>query len=923
MSITVSRHGLWGRPYGNFALKTGGGGPVTGEVEIVGTTIGTTAAAGSSLANVDDEDFATFYESDSVDGWVGKDLGVGETGVVTRLRLAPRRGDATLVPGTDDESLYESAVVNMKVQSSDDPTFATGVTDELTIPAFPALHSNRYTEFLITGGRSRRCWRVLPAPGTKCHVSNLVWICEQGPPSVRPVRPKPFPNGGRFPFPEYPPSVTIANLTSSGTSYYTEDGVTDPDNTDTPYTLAIAPDMSGGPAVLKLVTYEPSLANPYSVVVTSRPFNPWGFKAGSRWYDTNGDLLSLHCGEWLTGPGGDILLVSGRAIWIGTSCDRYSDVSPAGDGFDANGKTGVWAARSANLFPNDYYNWEPQINILPVLPSWTYYIRPHAKFHEGSSEFKLWLHAYRSARDNDRYLVFSGTDILGTTWTDVHPGGYLMHGTTIGWDANLFLDEDGTCYRIWVQQFGTQINISQLNSDFDATTGSPVNLSVGTSRESPVMATLANGKADLIHSKAIYYDSAGSTSFDLEHQTANTTPMGTYSSPVDVMPSNPVGTNFNVQSTALIRFPGDTLVLMSDYWNFDQMDQSFPSFDRYDGLTLGFEDEWDLSDLVVHKVFSDTLTLSLNEVFTSYAVGDALVDLFTGTAGTLISAHISDSNHQWRIITTQNQLLLSGTGSIYSTHSGGTSITALSNRTPVSVNQFVELIHKEHSHLNQGYAGLLRASTPTNSYIDLSGYDAFRVENSITIGKWVNGSYSVLSTVNTGIPGFSEGDVTSFEVRGSNPTQLDVKVNGVTYVSYSDSSSPITALGNPGIRYYSDEAGTPTTGHHIDSVASGDITSKTVSDILTLSITDSYSVSIIGGMVSKTFSDTLTVGITDTYTVVHYAYKTFTDLITLSVTDTLNVELATDLDYISVRAILGVGDITIQDVGRTSIQDAW
>jgi hypothetical protein len=342
------------------------------------------------------------------------------------------------------------------------------------------------------------------------------------------------------------------------------------------------------------VAYDATLANPYSVVVTTRPYNPWGFKAGSLWYDTNGDLLSLHCGEWLTGRGGELLLVDGHAIWIGTSSDRYSDVSPAGTGFDANGKTGVWASRNAMLFPGDFYNWEPQIHILSVLPSWEYYIRPRAKLRVASGEFKIWLHAYRSARDNDRYLVFSGTNILGTTWTNVHVGGLLMHGTTIGWDANLFQDYDDVVYRTWVQQFGGQINISQLDSDYEDTTGSPVNSGIAASREAPAMATLDDNKVVLVHAQAIYYDSGGATSFDLERKLALTTPMGSYTASADVMPSNPVGTDFNVQSTAIIKLPGG-LLLMADYWNFNEMALSFPSFDTFDGETVGFLDEWDLS----------------------------------------------------------------------------------------------------------------------------------------------------------------------------------------------------------------------------------------------------------------------------------------------------------------------------------------
>ena len=88
--------------WGMQAKPTLGGGTATGEAELIGIIIGTTAASGSALTNVDDEDFATFYESDDVDGWIGVDAGQNVT--MTRLRFAPRRGDHAKEPhGECDE----------------------------------------------------------------------------------------------------------------------------------------------------------------------------------------------------------------------------------------------------------------------------------------------------------------------------------------------------------------------------------------------------------------------------------------------------------------------------------------------------------------------------------------------------------------------------------------------------------------------------------------------------------------------------------------------------------------------------------------------------------------------------------------------------------------------------------------------------
>lgn len=337
-----------------------------------------------------------------------------------------------------------------------------------------------------------------------------------------------------------------------------------------------------------------------------------------------------------------------------------------------------------------------------------------------------------------------------------------------------------------------------------------------------------------------------------------------------------------------------------------------------DTLDIGVSESLTVDSGATLKSISDVLDVSLSEVLTDVVLGASLFDTFEGTAGVRIENHTSDSNHRWRVISIGN-LFLSGTGSLYSDNVGGTSIFVLSNRTPTSADQFIEITHREQSHLNQGYAGLLRATTLTNSYADLNAYDAFRIEGSVVIGKWVNGSYSILAS-NTSLPGFDEGNKFTFEVIGTAPVKLTVRVNGVIYLTYNDSSSPITAFGNPGLRYYSDEAGSATTGHHVGEITSGEFVSKSFSDTIDVSISESNSVSL-GGTFTKSISDSLDISLSESLSTVVYSteIKSITDDIALSLTESLVAGEATD-EFISVRAILGVGQITIQGISTITVQ---
>jgi hypothetical protein len=549
----------------------------TGIVEAIGTIIGSTGSESGTAADekdkVFDGSFTTFFSAANVSGdWVGKDL--GSAGVVKKVGFAPRRTDSTPA----DESEYEKRLGGGKFQVSDDPTFATGVTDIYTIPTFPVYHSLQFTYVDIVGAPSRRYVRYLGPTGSRCNIAEIKFFVEAGgPTSVKPAPPRPYPNGGRKTDGLFHPTNT--NWTTSGTTYYRTDA-TDPTESDSVWPPATL-DASGGAVTVRLKTFDNSLSTPGSDVVITRPYHPYGFKnsldAADKWYDTEGNSLEAHCGEIVSGQGGAPLIIDGFKYLLGTSCNFFSNVAA---GKDANGINGINLYRCANLEPDDFYNWDPVGIIAAVPANRKYVIRPHIRQRPSDDKFVLWFFGYRPARDNDAYFVMTSADIeqLGG-WADIYPTGMQIDGDG-GWDANLYVDYDDVGYRPYNKDDGIDIRVTQLTADYENdTAAAPITAVTGT-WEAPAMADFTDGVVGLAHSFPIYYDSGGAVSFRPRHS-LSLTPTGTYRPAQDSMLASPVGTVFNAQVTCVLKFEHG-LMGMFDYWNKTTMADSRPVFMPYD-----------------------------------------------------------------------------------------------------------------------------------------------------------------------------------------------------------------------------------------------------------------------------------------------------------------------------------------------------
>lgn len=590
----------------------------TGQVELIGTLIGSTGSNGGSgndKTKVVDGDLNTFYDAANASGdWVGIDAGVAAT--VTRVRFAPRRGDATITV----ESQYEDRVVGAKVQASSTADFSADVTDAFEFPAFPAYHSRRMNEIVLPSPLSKQRWRWFGPLNGRCNLAELRLIANAGPTNAKPVAPKISPSGGRFP--SASATVTITSLTTSATIYYTTDGST-PTAASTLYTGPFTLSLPGGVAkTVKAIAIDATLGTPNSDVTTSAPFNPWAFKPNEAWHDTDGHRIEAHGGGIVRGAGGAPLLIGGFYYWVGTSCDRYNNIIIGGGGYDANGATGVWLYKSTDLL-----NWQLVGNIINVPAGYNYLIRPHILYNAANAEFVCWVMAYRYARDNDRQFVFKASNIESQTWTSVHATGLLVDGVG-AWDKNLFQDDDTLGYLIYNPQGGANIVVSKLDANYYNTTGESVTAITG-GRESPAMVK-DEGKYILFTSQPAYYDSDGSTFLPKFALAAS--PLGTYTSNDDLLVTNPVGTNYNGQCTFALKLPGGIL-WWGDYWkqtdiaqsngvplpvddqaptlaSFDLSRFAIPSNALREGLAWAFElDEIDGSN-PIDKVLGTTTTLA-------------------------------------------------------------------------------------------------------------------------------------------------------------------------------------------------------------------------------------------------------------------------------------------------------------------------
>lgn len=267
-----------------------------------------TTITGNILSNLIDGSGTTWWEDYSPQAWAGIDLGSGNSAYFTGYLFTPESGDAV---STSDDPWFDYPLhmngtrfnqPTKLLQTSNDPTFASGVTTQDTIPS-----STNFTRYDLHqrnfSAAQSRCARLFSPYG---HMSQLFFLANAGPTSARPCRPTISPWGGEFPAGTV--TVTLASATTSAQIYYTTDGST-PTNASTFYTGPFSLSVSSA-TVLNAIAYDATgtLSTSTSAVTTGN-FTSNKLEPLQNWYDTNGVLVEAH--------GGVLIQVGSYIYWVG------------------------------------------------------------------------------------------------------------------------------------------------------------------------------------------------------------------------------------------------------------------------------------------------------------------------------------------------------------------------------------------------------------------------------------------------------------------------------------------------------------------------------------------------------------------------------------------------------------------------------
>jgi hypothetical protein len=518
----------------------------TGFVEYLpANQIGTPGSFGGDPARtkaaVFDGDFYTFFQGPDPGGdWAGIDLGVGKAGQAHEVWYAPAVGDATYD--------HEARAVGLKIQASNDPTFATGVVTLYTVPADPAPVGREWTKVPVdTGGVPYRCYRALSQP---IGYVSLAGLRVFGDPVVSvaqaPAPPMPSPWGGRFPAGER--VVTLPTVTTTAAVYYTTDGTT-PNNTKTLYTGPFLLAIGGSGTTLKAVAYDPTLSTPYSDVV-SVDFYPWGFKPNQVWYDDRGNRIQAQ--------GGDAVYWGGRWWWFGMGSNRWMGAIDVNDHY------------ATNLYSSsDLLNWRFEGAVLPTPYTGAQMYRVHVFYSDADSRWVLWANNFVQGGQWLQQAVSAGPDPRGPwTWLPTTPPGGRPNGHYFN-DANRLVTADGTNYivnRTGDELYGgtAGFDIFALNAARTGPTGTVLNLADNNEAPTPFE---RQGVHFLACGHSNYYDDS-ITYHPAYRVCTDPTPLGTWAAQADLFTSDPLGTPYNAQPNMVLVLPGkvDGYLYASDKW---------------------------------------------------------------------------------------------------------------------------------------------------------------------------------------------------------------------------------------------------------------------------------------------------------------------------------------------------------------------
>ena len=522
------------------------------------------------LANLIDGSGTTWWEDYSPLAWAGVDMGSSNAATFTGAYFTPRAGNSALTyadPWLDYPIQLSGSQFNQipaTVQTSNDQTFASGVSTQDTFPntASTPIYPNLDLNYRAFSGVAARAARIQVPYG---NLSQLFFTANAGPTSARPIRPTISPAGGLYPAGST--TVTITSGTTSAAIYYTTDGTT-PDNTKTLYSAPFSLTI-GSATALKAVAYDASatLSSVYSAVVTSN-------------YTSNKitplqDIYDVNRGLLLEAHGGDMIQVGSYIYWVGQGCNMYAATSNLGTG-DVRQNYGVNLYRCPSDQSNAAYlkGWTYIGQILPQPTNsgvpWSVCIRPSIAYNASNSTFVLAAHVGNNGLTTSVCALATSSGMeSGWTWsnTNFDPSG-------VGYrDGHFYVDPSGNGYLSYVgNNAGSNqgIYITKLGSTFLTAVSTNTVIGTGT-RESPIL--FDNGANLFLMTGLSYAYNASGDSGLLYVMASGLDPIApTWGAPASgtrVFNSNPAGGNYlRAQASFLFKPTGKTnqYVLGCDLW---------------------------------------------------------------------------------------------------------------------------------------------------------------------------------------------------------------------------------------------------------------------------------------------------------------------------------------------------------------------